>query len=117
MISVLIPDIDEWLSLPVAYCLKSSGHVNVHGLSRRKSRSLQLSNLFSSYEYSQEFELSSWLTRIDEIVAKQRVNVVMPVSSAGIKALSEHRRVLSCASKLVRLPESHIFDTATNKAA
>jgi glutathione synthase/RimK-type ligase-like ATP-grasp enzyme len=116
MISVLIPDCDEWLSLPVAYCLKVSRQIVVHGLSRRRSRPLRLSRLFASFEDIKEYELPSWLTRIDEIVAREGVDVVMPASSAGIRALSVHRQRLSCAEKLVWLPEAHAFDVATNKA-
>jgi D-aspartate ligase len=116
-ISVLIPDADEWLSLPVAYCLKTSGQITVHGFSRRKSRPLLLSRLFTSLEYTKEFELSSWLSSVDEVVARRGIDIVMPVSHLGIEALSEHRRALGCADKLVRLPEPRIFDTATNKAS
>jgi glutathione synthase/RimK-type ligase-like ATP-grasp enzyme len=115
--SVLIPDVDEGLSLPVAHCLKLSGKATVHGLSRRRSRALQLSNLFKSFEYMEEFELSSWLKRIDEIVVTQKVDVVLPVTNLAIRALSEYRGVLTCADRLVQLPEPHILDTATNKAS
>jgi hypothetical protein len=115
-ISVLIPDVYEWLSLPVAYCLKSTGQVEVHGFSRRKSMPLQLSNLFTSFNFMEEFELNSWLMRIDEIVADRQTDVVLPTSTLGIRALSEHGRRLNCAEKLVHLPEPHSFHTATDKA-
>jgi len=117
-ISVLIPDADEWLSLPVAYCLKSSGRIDVHGISRSKSRPLRLSRLFTSLETSREkFELDFWLARVDEAVARRGIDVVMPVSHLGIKALTEHRSELRCADRLARLPEPDIFNTATSKAS
>ena len=117
-ISVLIPDVDDrLLSLRVAYCLKTSGRVTVHGLSRCKSRRMRLSNLFQSFSDIDDFNLSSWLTRIDEIVATQRVDLVLPVSSLGIRALGEHSRALRCAERLVQLPEPYAFDIATNKAS
>jgi hypothetical protein len=116
-ISVLIPDADDWIGLRVAYCLNSAGEVSVHGLSRRESWPFRLSNLFRSFDHSGEFELSSWLARIDEIVARRGVDVVLPVSSFGIRALSEHGSMLGCADRLVHLPEPHVFDEATNKSA
>lgn len=115
-ISVLIPDVDDWLSLPVAYCLKTSGKVTVHGLSRRRWRPLRLSKLFASLNYVDD-DLDPWLHRIDEIVAKQGVGVVLPVSNSAIRALGEHRQTLSCADRFVPLPEPDVFDIATNKAS
>lgn len=116
-ISVLIPDLDEWLSMPVAYCLKTSGRVAVHGLSRCKSRRLRLSNLFTSFDDLDDLDLGSWLARIDETVARQKIDIVMPVSSVAIRVLSEHRQALSCADRLVQLPAPDVFDIATNKAS
>src|SRR5262249_26172672 len=97
-------------------CL-NTGEVTVHGLSRRKSRSFQFSNLLTSFDHMNEFEVSSWLARIDELVAKRRIDVVMPVTNLAIRTLSEHRRSLKCSERLALLPEPHIFDTATNKAS
>lgn len=116
-IVVLIPDVDDWLSLSVAYCLKTSGRVTVHGLSRCQSKRLRLSNLFASFSEIVDFDLGGWLARIDQIVAERRVDLVLPVSSIAIRALSEHRRTLASADRLVQLPEPDAFDTATNKAS
>ena len=106
------------MSVLVAHCLKASGQVTLHGLSRETSGSLRYSRLFRNIECSSEkIELGSWLTRVDEIVAKRQIDVVLPISDFGIRALSEHQRLLACADRLVQLPAHHIFDTATNKAS
>jgi D-aspartate ligase len=116
-ISVLIPDADDWIGIRVAYCLRASKQVVVHGLGRRKSWPFPLSRFFASFDGSENFDLTAWLSRIDEIVAQQRVDVVMPISSLGIKALSQHGRTLAFANKLVHLPDPDSFDAATNKGA
>jgi glutathione synthase/RimK-type ligase-like ATP-grasp enzyme len=117
-ISVLIPDAATQLSTRVAHCLKASGRVSVHGLSGRRTAPQRLSNLFSTFEFSTEgIGLSSWLERIDDIVARRQIDVVLPISDFGIRALSEHGRLLACTDRLVQLPEHHIFDVATNKAS
>ncbi|HEY1576177.1 MAG TPA: ATP-grasp domain-containing protein [Terracidiphilus sp.] len=116
--SVLIPDVDDDLiSIPVAQCLTDAEEIDIHGLSRHKSRSLQLSNLFTSFDQMDEFALSGWLRRIDEVVARRRIDIVLPVTDVAIRALSEHRHVLACAGKVARLPEPSVFDVATNKAS
>jgi hypothetical protein len=115
--SILIPDADDGFSIPVAYCLKMGGQI-VHGLSRRQSRMMPLSRLFQSFDFPmREFEISSWLSQIDEIVTRRNVDVILPVSSMAIRTLSENRSQLSCADKLAHLPSPQSFDTATNKAA
>lgn len=115
-ISVLIPDAEQYFGRPVAYCLKTRGNV-VHALARGRSRSLPFSNLFASFEYMDEPQLGPWLKRIEEIVTERKIDVVMPVSEYAIRALSEHGHSLSCANKLVRLPEHRIFEMATDKAS
>lgn len=116
-ISVLIPDADAGMSLPVAYCLKESGQVKVHGSCARPSKPLELSNLFTSLDYAeQKGELESWLNRIDEIAAMRRVDVILPTSNAAIRALSTHRHKLASRMKLAFVPDPTSLDTATNKA-
>ena len=115
-ISVLIPDAEQYFGRPVAYCLKTSGNV-VHGLARRKSKSLPFSNLFASFEHMDEPQLKPWLERIEQIVVEREIDVVMPVSEYAIRALSEHGHSLRCASRLVQLPDFRIFDMATDKAS
>lgn len=115
--SVLIPDVDTGQGLPVAYCLNVSGQASVQGFSQLKSRPLQFSRLLCTFECAgRELEPSAWLTRIDEIVARGQVDVVLPVSNFAIRTLSEHRQTLSCAPRLAPLPDPHVFDVATNKA-
>jgi hypothetical protein len=117
-ISVLIPDAEAGISVLVAHCLKASGQVTLHGLSRQTSGPLKHSSLFTTFEGSTEgIELGSWLGRVDEIVARRQIDVVLPISDFGIRALSEHQRLLNCADRLVQLPEHHVFDMATNKAS
>jgi hypothetical protein len=65
----------------------------------------------------EDLNLVSWLMRINEFVAKQRIDVVMPVSDFRIRAFSEHRKSLVSTAKLAYIPQPHIFDIATNKTS
>jgi len=117
-ISVLIPDAEAENSKRVALCLTESGRVTLHGLCRRKTAPLRTSSLFATFDCStEEIEIDSWLGRLDDIVARQQIDVVLPTSDFGIRALSEHGHLLACADRLVQLPEPDAFDLATNKAA
>jgi hypothetical protein len=117
-ISVLIPDAEAENSKRVALCLKTSGRVILHGLSRRSSMPLRTSSLFATFDCSMEkIELGLWLKRVDEIVARQQIDVVLPTSDFSIRALSEHGPSLACADRLAQLPNQHTFDMATNKAS
>src|ERR1700744_4649062 len=116
-ISVLIPDAEAQIGARVARCLKESGRVACHGLSRNKSAPLRHSSLYTTFEcLAEPTELSSWLKRVDEITQRLQVDVVLPISDFGIRTLSEHGHLLACANKLAQLPNHRIFDMATNKA-
>jgi len=117
-ISVLIPDAEAQIGARVARCLKASDQVILHGLSRNRSAPFRHSSLFTTFECSRDgIELDPWLERVEQIVAKRLIDVVLPISDFGIRALSEHGRLLACSDRLVQLPDHYIFDMATNKAA
>jgi D-aspartate ligase len=114
-ISVLIPDAD--VRLNVACCLASSRQTVVHGFALHPASFLKHSKFFASFEeYKGDFDVKSWLKRIGEIVAEQRIDVVLPISDFTIRTLSEHRQAFSWAAKLPQLPNPHTFDIATDKA-
>jgi predicted ATP-grasp superfamily ATP-dependent carboligase len=114
-ISVLIPDAD--VRLNVARCLTASRQAIVHGFALHPAPLLRHSKFFASFEeYKGEFKLGCWLSRIGEIVAERRIDVVLPISEFAIKTLSEHRQALSWATTLPQLPDPHSFDKAIDKA-
>jgi predicted ATP-grasp superfamily ATP-dependent carboligase len=114
-ISVLIPDAD--VRLNVARCLAASRQAIVHGFALHSAPLLRHSKFFASFEeYKGEFNLKGWLSRIGEIVAERRIDVVLPISEFAIKTLSEHRQTLSWAATLPQLPNPHTFDIAIDKA-
>jgi ATP-grasp in the biosynthetic pathway with Ter operon len=114
-ISVLIPDAD--VRLNVARCLTASRQAIVHGFALHPAPLLRHSKFFASFEeYKGEFKLGCWLSRIGEIVAERRIDVVLPISEFAIKTLSEHRQALSWATTLPQLPDPHTFDKAIDKA-
>ena len=114
-ISVLIPDAD--VQLHVACCLAASGQVVVHGLATHPTPALRHSKFFASFEECKDnFDVKAWLRRIGEIVAKRRIDVVLPIADTGIRLLSEACHQLSWGAKLPPLPNPHTFDLATNKA-
>lgn len=116
-LSVLIPDADAWACLLVAHCLADSGEVTLHGLSRRETTPNRHSKLFASFETLRDnVEIDQWSKAIDEIVTKRSIDIVLPISGFAIRSLSERRGTLNWASKLVQLPDPHVFDLATNKA-
>jgi predicted ATP-grasp superfamily ATP-dependent carboligase len=114
-ISVLIPDADERLN--VACCLAASRQAIVHGFARHPAPLVRHSQFFDSFEeFKGEFKLKSWISRIGEIVAERRIDVVLPISEFAIKTLSERRQTLSWAATLPQLPDPHTFGIATDKA-
>ena len=113
-ISVLIPDANAWIN--VARCLAASRQADVHGLAPHGASLQKHSRVFVSFEENNgEFDVKSWLSRIGEIIAERRIDVVLPNSEFAIRTLSEHRHKLSWASKLPQLPDPHTFDLATDK--
>jgi D-aspartate ligase len=114
-ISVLIPDADA--QLPVVRCLGASKYAVVHGLALQPAPFLKHSRFLASFEQIKgEFDMKLWLSRIGEIVAERRIDVVLPISDFAIRTLSEHRGALHWAAKLPPLPDPHAFDIATDKA-
>ena len=83
-ISVLIPDAD--VRLNVARCLAASRQAIVHGFALHPAPLLRHSKFFASFEeYKGEFNLKKWLSRIGEIVAARRIDVVLPISKLRLK--------------------------------
>jgi predicted ATP-grasp superfamily ATP-dependent carboligase len=114
-ISVLIPDAHEKFS--VVRCLGASRSAVVHGFGLHPTPFLEHSRFLASFEeYKGEFDVRLWLSRIGEIVAERRIDVVLPIAEFAIRTLSEHRQALNWAAKLPPLPDPHIFDIATDKA-
>jgi hypothetical protein len=114
-ISVLIPDADA--RLYVAHCLAASRQAVVHGIALHPAPLLKHSKFFVSFEeYKGEFDVKFWLSRIGDIVAERRIDVVLPISEFAIRTLSEHRQALSWAAKLPQMPNPETFDIATDKA-
>jgi len=115
-ISVLIADSNPWFLLNVARCLAASRQATIHGIALGLAPSLKHSKYFVSFEeYTGKSGVKSWVHRIGEIVAKRRIDVVLPPSDFAIRTLSEHRQELSWAAKLPQLPDLHTFDIATDK--
>src|ERR1700690_1855571 len=114
-ISVLIPDAD--VQLPVAPCLAASRQAIIHGTAPHPAPFLKHSRFFGSFEeYKGEFDVKCWLSRLGEIVAERRIDVVLPIAEFAIRTLSEQRHALSWAAKLPELPNPHALDIATDKA-
>ena len=114
-ISVLIPDADA--QLPVVRCLGAGKHAVVHGFALHPAPFLEHSRFLASFEqFKGEFDVKRWLSRIGEIVAERRIDVVLPISEFAIRTLSQHRQALNWAAKLPPLPAPHTLDIATDKA-
>ncbi len=93
--SVLIPDADAQLN--VACCLSASKQAVVHGFTPRPVPILRHSRFFASFEEQKgEFNVTSWLNRIGEIVVERKIDVVLPTGDFGTRTLSEHRQALGC---------------------
>ena len=93
-ISVLIPDADA--KLPVVRCLGASKCAVVHGFALHPAPFLEHSRFLASFEqFKGEFDVKLWLSRIGEIVAERRIDVVLPISEFAIRTLSEHRQALT----------------------
>lgn len=115
-ISVLIPDGESQIALPVLRCLGEMKDIIVYILSNdpygrvRYSRHTKRFFSFPNDE-GDERRLSS----IIDIIKKYKIDIVLPVDEPTIRLLSLHRDTLSPLTSLVALPQTETFDRACNK--
>jgi len=116
-ISILIPDGQGFLAVPVINCLASSNQFKIYLLSNLKYTPMRFSRFVNHFSYSPKTKNDEdWINTIDNIVENHGIDFIMPVSECSIRKLILHKSKLKAAKKLMLLPELDNFDTANDKA-
>ena len=116
-ISILIPDGQNLLAIPVINCLATSNQYKIYVLSSLEYTPMRFSRFVNHFSYSPKTENDEdWINTIDNIVENHGIDFIMPVSEGSIRKLILHKSKLKATKKLMLLPELDNFDTANDKA-
>ncbi len=115
-LSILIPDGESEFALFVAHCLAPYPNIRLHVLSGERWAPLRFSRYCRTYTLRPPTPGdASQLNVVAEIVKKQRVDVLLPTSSAWIAFAIANRQQLSEFVALPPLPEADAFQIANDK--
>lgn len=114
--SVLIPDGEVSVALYVAHCLVQSRKVKLHILSSRRWNRCRFFYHRSSYQFRPTMgDNEEYFKAIADLVKRLNIDVILPVSTRGIKFAATRYQALSELAALPSLPSLQSFRTANNK--
>lgn len=115
-ISVLIPDAHSKYMPLVLNCLSLFQNVSMHLLSTEKFNAPRFSKNIKSYTYCRDKTYSEqWVERVQEVIRKHQIDIIMPVQMESFPIFTELQDVLPKKVALVPLPEMDSFKIASNK--
>jgi predicted ATP-grasp superfamily ATP-dependent carboligase len=115
-ITVLIPDGESELALPVLRCLGEMKNVRTCILSNDpwvRVRFSRHTNQF--FIYPKEEGEERRLAVINDILKYKKIDVILPIDEPTIRLLSVHKETLLKQTSVVHLPLTDTFDVASNK--
>lgn len=114
-LAVLIPDAGDIDPYGVLSCLAQVPGLRIHGISRLKWPSARFSRYWSSFHIMPDDGEMTLLDSIAKIVHEEKIDIVLPVSEAGIRFISCHRQRLSDIVALAHTCPCDRFDIAADK--
>ncbi|WP_299779662.1 ATP-grasp domain-containing protein [uncultured Formosa sp.] len=117
VISLLIPDGENLLAIPVINCLSTSKQYKIYLISSLEYTPMRFSRYVDHFSYVPKPKNDdAWVTIIDKAVEAHDIDFIMPVSEGGIRKFIAHKHQLKASEKLMLVTDLATFDTANNKA-
>ncbi len=114
--SVLIPDGESPYAPLVLHCFARFPRVRVHILSKDRWSPVRFSRYQHGYTFKQAGGDDDFLLEAAvEVIRKEKIDVFLPVDTAGISFAIANYEVLSSFVKFVPLPDRRSFEIANNK--
>src|ERR1035437_6650430 len=115
-ISVLIPDGESEIALPVLRCLGEMKNVRAYILSNDPWVRVRFSrHTYQFFNYPNEDGDEKKLAIINDILKNKKIDIILPIDEPAIRLLSVHKEMLSQQTSFVHLPLTDTFDVASNK--
>lgn len=115
-LSILIPDGQNHLAIPVINCLATSNQYKIYLLSNLEYTPMRFSRHVNHFLYSPKPKNEEdWINTIDNTVENHGIDFIMPVFVGSFRKLILHKSKLKSAKKLMLLPDLDNFDTANDK--
>lgn len=113
--SILIPDGESPFLILVLNCLSSSKDIKIYIMSNKRRVPPRYSRYVYHFSYYKPTETKEWINLVNKEVNTFSIDVIMPVSDIGFKALVNHRDLITETKKLVVLPSLNSYKIANDK--
>jgi D-aspartate ligase len=114
--SVLIPDGQVMVALPVAHCLVDSRKVKLHILSNKRWNRCRFLYRRASYTFRPTSGSDEeYLEAIIDLITRFKIDVLLPVTPTGMKFVAGRRQAFSELVALPPLPSVDLLETARDK--
>lgn len=114
-LSILIPDGEDLLLMPVVNCLASTKQYKIYVLSNDKKNPMRYSRNLYHFEFWQGSYSKDWIQTINDFVKKYSIDHIFPIFETGIHNLIKYKHLLQLPEKLIFLPELKSFENAIDK--